>query len=149
MCSFRLVPIQQHYPLRFHLIKALIKLSKSTNTFIPILPLIARVSDFATPPKTGSSLANYFIFLTLPYHFHPQPLEQIDYKKKLKPSSDSKKLDFHSILKVSKIQVREKEFRDATVKQVYELLQEYLSSVSHAIAFPELVFTTTLKVLEV
>ncbi|XP_011554611.3 nucleolar complex protein 2 homolog [Plutella xylostella] len=41
--TIRLVPTHQYYPLRFHCVEILIKLSKEANTFIPILPHLVEV----------------------------------------------------------------------------------------------------------
>lgn len=79
-----------------------------------------------------------------------QPLELLDYTKRDKKANpekkDGKKLDFNCLLRVSKAQTREAAFREATVKQVYELLLEYLANESANIAFPELAFPAVLKV---
>lgn len=56
----RLVPSPKFFPLRFHLVKALIKLSDETNTFIPILPLITEVFELN---KLLSSFKLLFHFL--------------------------------------------------------------------------------------
>ncbi|KAH9366551.1 hypothetical protein HPB48_017450 [Haemaphysalis longicornis] len=48
-------------------------------------------------------------------------------------------LDLSCVLRVSQAQMKESGFRDAVIETFYELVLEYLSSVSHSIAFPELV----------
>ncbi|KAI1301362.1 Nucleolar complex protein 2 -like protein [Halotydeus destructor] len=112
-----LMPIPMNYPLRFHLVKSLIRLSEATNTYIPILPLLVK------------------------------PLENLHYdtKTKRKPAKERKALDFNCSIRVSHADTRERIFSEAVIKQIYELLLDYLSSQSHSIAFPEMVFATGLK----
>lgn len=48
-------------------------------------------------------------------------------------------LELSCILRVSPAQMKESGFRDAVIETFYELVLEYLSTVSHSVAFPELV----------
>lgn len=41
--TVKLVPTAQYFPLRFHILQILIELSRDTNIFIPILPLLIEV----------------------------------------------------------------------------------------------------------
>ncbi|EDW80267.2 uncharacterized protein Dwil_GK21114 [Drosophila willistoni] len=43
MGVIRLIPTAQYFPLRFHCLAALINLTKETQTYIPVLPLIVEV----------------------------------------------------------------------------------------------------------
>ncbi|KAK6456068.1 Noc2p family-domain-containing protein [Scheffersomyces xylosifermentans] len=56
--AIRLIPTAQFFPLRFYLIRSLIRLSQSTGVFIPIFPLISEIltSTAMTKPPKGSSL---------------------------------------------------------------------------------------------
>jgi nucleolar complex protein 2 len=111
------MPDAKFFPVRFHLVRGLIKLSEATDTFIPVLPFITNV------------------------------LDHVDYKKKGKAKvEESKKMDMNCLLRVTKAQVLEKQFKDKTINNVYELFLEYLSTQSHRIGFPELAFIPLLKV---
>lgn len=48
-------------------------------------------------------------------------------------------LDLSCVLRVSPAQMKESGFRDAVIETFYELVLEYLASVSNSVAFPELV----------
>lgn len=55
--AIRLIPTAQFFPLRFYLIRSLIRLSQSTGVFIPIFPLIAEIltsTAITKPPKPSS-----------------------------------------------------------------------------------------------
>lgn len=52
--TIRLIPTAQFFPLRFYLIRSLIRLSQSTGVFIPIFPLISEIltsTAFTKSPK--------------------------------------------------------------------------------------------------
>ncbi|KAF3989459.1 hypothetical protein FT663_03330 [Candidozyma haemuli var. vulneris] len=55
--TIRLIPTPQFYPLRFYLIRSLIRLSQNTGVYIPIYPLIQEIltsSLFKKPAKSVS-----------------------------------------------------------------------------------------------
>lgn len=55
--AMRLIPTAQFFPLRFYLIRSLIRLSQSTGVFIPIFPLIAEIltsTSITKPPKRSN-----------------------------------------------------------------------------------------------
>merc|ERR1719429_516911 len=106
----RLRPSQTYIPLRFHCAQILREISASTGTFIPVLPLYL---DILNTNKFNS-------------------------KKKSKKVS-MKPLDFSCILKLSKSQLDENGFKDATIENIYGGMLSYLADNSNKIGFPELV----------
>ncbi|ROT35018.1 Noc2-domain-containing protein [Sodiomyces alkalinus F11] len=53
----RLIPTATYFPLRFHLLRALLRLSRATGTYIPLAPLLLEVLDSAElrrAPKPAS-----------------------------------------------------------------------------------------------
>jgi len=114
--TIRLIPSAKYFPMRFHLIKALIKLSDETNAFIPILPFVTQVFD------------------------------NFDKQLKKNKSNDEKELNFDLLIKVSNISANDFQFRDSTINKVYDLILYYLSTQSHRIAFPELVHISVIKI---
>lgn len=55
--TIRLIPTAQFFPLRFYLIRSLIRLSQSTGVFIPIFPLISEIlssTSITKPPKRSN-----------------------------------------------------------------------------------------------
>lgn len=114
--TIKLHPVSQYEPIRFHLIRSLVRLSESTDVFIPILPLIVNV------------------------------LSRLDYSGRKKEDDEHQSMDLSCALKVSKKLVNTKTYRDAVVREVHVLLLDYLSTQSHCIGFPELVFPAVIKV---
>ena len=54
--AIRLIPTAQFFPLRFYLIRSLIRLSQGSGVYIPIFPLIFEIltlSAFTRPPKNA------------------------------------------------------------------------------------------------
>lgn len=51
--TIKLLPTAQYFPLRFHCLQILVDLSRDTNIFIPILPLLLEVSNF--------KIKNYYV----------------------------------------------------------------------------------------
>lgn len=55
--TIKLIPTAQFFPLRFYLIRSLIRLSQHTGVFIPIFPLIAEIltsTAITKPPKRAT-----------------------------------------------------------------------------------------------
>ncbi len=66
-CFHRLVPIARYYPLRFHCVRLLIKLTQLTPIFVPVLPFLLEmfdITDFNKRHKTASLKAQYINFDT-------------------------------------------------------------------------------------
>jgi len=70
--------------------------------------------------------------------FYLDVLNTHNFKKKSKKVS-MKPLDFSCILKLSKSQLLENGFKDATIEEIYGGLLSYLADNSNKIAFPELI----------
>lgn len=63
----RLVPIARYYPLRFHCIRLLVKLTELTPAFVPVLPFLLEmfdITDFNKRHKTATLKAQFINFDT-------------------------------------------------------------------------------------
>lgn len=55
--ALRLIPTSQYFPLRFQLIRSLLRLSRSTGTYIPLAPALLEVlssAEIKKPPKPST-----------------------------------------------------------------------------------------------
>ena len=114
--TIKLVPSSRYIPLRLHLIKALIKLSTSTGTFIPILPYLTEILDIVERTKK----------------YKNTPLE-------------NEKINLDVVLKVPNDFVNHSRFAELCIKSVHDLVLEYTAKQSHLISFPELVLVSNLR----
>lgn len=105
----KLVPTSRYYPLRFHLIRALLRITQRTGTFIPIAPLLLDMLDCA------------------------------ELKRKGKPSSQLKSLDFTYYVRAPPSYLRTRTYADGLVDELTFHLLEVFATISLNIAFPEIV----------
>lgn len=104
----RLIPTAQFFPLRFYLIKSLIRLSQNTGVFIPIYPLLSEIlssTAFTKAPKKKSTLPAF---------------------------------DFEHNIKCSQGYLGTKIYQDGLGEQFVELLCEYYVLYCKNVSFPEL-----------
>ncbi|CAF1407386.1 unnamed protein product, partial [Adineta steineri] len=114
--TIRLIPTARYYPLRFHCIRLLIKLTELTTVFVPVLPFLLEmfdITDFNKRHKTASLKAQY--------------------------------INFDTSLKLTKLQMDDRAYKDGLMDQFYELAMLYLVHYAHHVTFPELVYPLILK----
>ncbi|XP_045459158.1 nucleolar complex protein 2 homolog [Melitaea cinxia] len=77
--------------------------------------------------------------------FIVEVLTTYDFNKKNKKVS-MKPLDFSCILRLAKSQLMENGFKDSVIDRVYGLLLEYMASISHTIAFPDISLLAVIQI---
>lgn len=105
----RLIPTAQFFPLRFYLIRSLIRLSQNTGVFIPVYPLLTEVLNstaFSKPSKKSTNLSAF---------------------------------DFDHNIKCNQGYLGTKVYQEGLTEQFTELLGEYFALYCKNVAFPEMV----------
>ena len=105
----RLIPTPQFFPLRFYLIRSLIRLSQNTGVFIPIFPIISEIlisTAFTKPSKKSNNLEAF---------------------------------DFDHNIKCTQAYLGTKVYQEGLIEQLIDLLAEYFVLYSKSVSFPELV----------
>lgn len=105
----RLIPTAQFFPLRFYLIRSLIRLSQNTGVFIPIFPLLSEIlisSAFTKVPKKKENLEAF---------------------------------DFDHNIKCTKAYLGTRVYHEGLSEQFVDLVGEYFVLYCKNVAFPELV----------
>ena len=105
----RLIPTATYFPLRFHLIRALLRISQSTGTYIPLASALLEV------------------------------LNSADLKKPAKNSATNlKPLDFTINFRAPTSYLKTRVYQDGLGEQVLELFSEFFVLWCKSIAYPEL-----------
>ena len=105
----RLVPTSRYYPLRLHLVRSLLRLTQRTGTYVPVAPLLLDMLDCA------------------------------ELKRKGKPSSQLKPLDFTYYIRAPPAYLRTRTYADGLIDELAFHLLDAFASVALNIAFPEMV----------
>lgn len=106
--AIRLIPTPQFFPLRFYLIRSLLRLSQNTGVFIPIFPLLSEIlvsSAFTKVPKKKENLEAF---------------------------------DFDHNIKCTKAYLGTRVYHEGLAEQFVDLVGEYFVLYSKNVAFPEL-----------
>lgn len=109
MGVIRLIPTPQFFPLRFYLIRSLIRLSQNTGVFIPIFPLLSEIlvsKAFTKVPKKKESLVAF---------------------------------DFDHNIKCNQAYLGTRVYQEGLSEQFVDLVGEYFVLYCKNVAFPELV----------
>lgn len=104
----RLIPTAQFFPLRFYLIRSLIRLSQNTGAFIPIFPLLSEIlisSAFTKVPKKKENMVAF---------------------------------DFDHNIKCNRAYLGTRVYHEGLSEQFVDLLGEYFVLYCKDVAFPEL-----------
>ncbi|CCF59235.1 hypothetical protein KAFR_0G02010 [Kazachstania africana CBS 2517] len=104
----RLIPTPQFFPLRFYLVRSLIRLSQNTGVFIPIYPILSEIlssTAFTKVPKKKENLEAF---------------------------------DFDHNIKCSQNYLGTKVYQEGVAEQFLDLLGEYFALYCKSVAFPEL-----------
>ncbi|WVN87242.1 uncharacterized protein L203_102419 [Cryptococcus depauperatus CBS 7841] len=105
----RLLPSSRYFPLRFHILHALLRIITHTGTYIPLAPFILEILDSTEFRRSNSK------------------------KGTLKP------LDFEYIIRASSSYLKTRVFQEGLGEELVFLLGEYHAAVSTQIAFPEMI----------
>lgn len=110
--TIRLNPTAQYFPLRFYLIRSLIRISQNTKLVIPIFSLLSEMlisTSFTKVPKKSKNVGNLIAF------------------------------DFDHNIKCTQGYLGTKVYQDGLFEQFIDLLGEYFGLYAKDIAFPEFV----------
>uniref|UniRef100_A0A1B0CXE3 C2H2-type domain-containing protein n=1 Tax=Lutzomyia longipalpis TaxID=7200 RepID=A0A1B0CXE3_LUTLO len=90
----KLIPTAQWFPLRFHCIRVLINLTKSTRIFIPVLPFILEILQSATFNKKHTQISlNAMPFTCILRCTRPQ-LEELSFRTQVTENIFSTSLEY-------------------------------------------------------
>ena len=106
--ALRLIPTPAYFPLRFHLTRALLRVSHATTTFIPLAPSLLEVLNSPECSKTN-----------------PKPSTLVP-------------LDFSVVLRAPKAYLGTRVYQDGLGVELVELISESFNIWAKHIAFPEL-----------
>lgn len=104
----RLIPTPQFFPLRFYLIRSLIRLSQNTGVYIPIFPLLLEI------------------------------LNSNAFTKVSKKKESLEAFDFDHNIKCTKQYLGTRTYQEGLSEQFIDILGEYFVLYSKSVSFPEL-----------
>lgn len=109
--TVRLIPTAQFFPLRFYLVRSLLRVQQGTGVYVPVFPLLAEILTLTAITK---------------------PPKRLQKGARLEP------VDFDHNIKVNQAYLGLREFQDGLCEQFVELTAEFFGLYARSIAFPEL-----------
>ncbi|KAG0662074.1 Nucleolar Complex 2 protein [Maudiozyma exigua] len=105
----RLIPTAQFFPLRFYLIRSLIRLSQNTGVYIPVFPLLSEILNSTAFTKVPKKKENLEAF------------------------------DFDHNIKCTQAYLGTRVYQEGLAGQFVDLLGEFFTLYCKSVSFPELV----------
>lgn len=141
MGTVKLIPTKKYIPLRFHIIKMLIKLQEKTGVFIPVLPIIREVCT-KIDKESHFSLNVHACNVTMRlWLLWLQVLRLTDFSNKSASKFSVRPIDLTCCIRAD---ATETGYVKAVSENVFEMILLYCKAIATDIGYPEIITPTAI-----